>query len=61
MRTGFSADGRRSVVVVANGTGSGEQLLAAERAVRGLVDRALCAGTQDIAGSRPSATLHNSR
>ncbi|MFE1240836.1 serine hydrolase domain-containing protein [Streptomyces tendae] len=49
VRTGFSADGRRSVVVVANGTGGGEQLLAAERAVRGLVDRALCAGTQDIA------------
>ncbi|MFD9503382.1 hypothetical protein [Streptomyces sp. NPDC060035] len=44
MRTGFTADGRRSVVVVANGTGGYEQLLAAERAVRGLVDRALCAG-----------------
>ncbi|WP_107483852.1 serine hydrolase domain-containing protein, partial [Streptomyces sp. SA15] len=45
VRTGLTADGRRSVVVVANGTGGGdEQLLAAERAVRGLVDRALCAG-----------------
>jgi D-alanyl-D-alanine carboxypeptidase len=43
VRTGFTADARRSVVVVATGTGGGlEQLLAAERAVRGLVDRALC-------------------
>ncbi|QUX26811.1 hypothetical protein KGD83_15625 [Nocardiopsis akebiae] len=48
MRTGLSADGSRSVVV-ADGTGGG------------LVDRALCAGTQDIAGSRPSAVSHNSR
>ncbi|MEV5729095.1 serine hydrolase domain-containing protein [Streptomyces pharetrae] len=46
VRTGFSADGRRSVVVVANGTGGGERLLGAERAVRGLVDRALCAGAE---------------
>ncbi|MFF9200526.1 serine hydrolase domain-containing protein [Streptomyces sp. NPDC014986] len=45
VRTGFTADGRRSVVVVANGTGSDhERLLAAERAVRGLVDRTLCTG-----------------
>ncbi|CAM5296425.1 Beta-lactamase class C and other penicillin binding protein-like protein OS=Streptomyces glaucescens OX=1907 GN=SGLAU_01895 PE=4 SV=1 [Streptomyces glaucescens] len=46
VRTGFSADGRRSVVVIANGTGGGERLLGAERAVRGLVDRALCAGAE---------------
>jgi D-alanyl-D-alanine carboxypeptidase len=44
VRTGFTADGHRAVIVVANGT-SDERLLAAERAVRGLVDRALCAGT----------------
>ncbi|WNO76629.1 serine hydrolase domain-containing protein [Streptomyces sp. AM8-1-1] len=44
VRTGFTADRRRSVVVVANGTGGDEQRLAAERAVRGLVDRALCGG-----------------
>lgn len=47
VRADFTADGRRSVVVVANGasgTGGAEQLLGAERAVRGLVDRALCAG-----------------
>ncbi|MFI5941310.1 serine hydrolase domain-containing protein [Streptomyces uncialis] len=44
--TGFVESGRRSVVVVASGTGGGhEQLLAGERAVRGLVDRTLCAGT----------------
>lgn len=46
MSTGFIESGRRSVVVVASGTGgSPEQLLAGERAVRGLVDRTLCAGT----------------
>jgi D-alanyl-D-alanine carboxypeptidase len=45
VRAGSTGDGRRSVVVVASGTGGGyEQLLAAERAVRGLLDRALCAG-----------------
>lgn len=38
VRADFTADGRRSVVVVANGASG------AERAVRGLVDRALCAG-----------------
>ncbi|WP_328907586.1 beta-lactamase family protein [Streptomyces sp. NBC_00234] len=46
VRTGFTADGSRSVVVAANGTGGEEQLLAAERAVRSLVDRALCAGAE---------------
>jgi D-alanyl-D-alanine carboxypeptidase len=43
VRTGFTANGHRAVIVVANGT-SDERLLAAEQAVRGLVDRVLCAG-----------------
>ncbi|GAB2610984.1 serine hydrolase domain-containing protein [Streptomyces capparidis] len=47
VRPGVSEDGRRSVVVVANGTGGGdEQLLRAERTVRSLVDRALCDGAR---------------
>ncbi|MFD3437155.1 hypothetical protein ACFWU3_06585 [Streptomyces sp. NPDC058685] len=44
--TSLTVGRRRSIVVVANGTGGDEQRLAAERAVRGLVDRALCAGAE---------------
>ncbi|QWB25753.1 MULTISPECIES: serine hydrolase [Streptomyces] len=43
VRTGFTADGRRSVVVTVNGrTTDDTQLLTAEKALQGLIDRMLC-------------------
>ncbi|MGO4424434.1 serine hydrolase, partial [Streptomyces sp. MCAF7] len=43
VRTAFSADGRRSVVISASGTTSDdERMLRAERAVQALLDRVMC-------------------
>ncbi|MEU4490314.1 serine hydrolase domain-containing protein [Streptomyces purpurascens] len=43
VRTGFTADGRRSVVVTVNGrTTDDTQLLTTEKALQGLIDRMLC-------------------
>ncbi|WP_309054638.1 serine hydrolase domain-containing protein [Streptomyces sp.] len=48
VRTGFTEDGQRSVVIVASGKTPGdEQLLRAERAVQRLTDLALCGRTTD--------------
>lgn len=45
VRTGFSGDGRRSVVITASGkTADDEDVLRAERAVQRLTDVALCGG-----------------
>ncbi|CAL9316945.1 hypothetical protein [Streptomyces sp. SudanB52_2052] len=43
VRTGFTADGERSVVLTVNGRTTDEtQLLRTEKALQGLIDKMLC-------------------